>query len=66
MTGVDHKLLHPGMRVLYHSWKGGPGKEYIVCSEPRELQLGTWVVDLKGKSGCVGVDFISKILDVTE
>lgn len=59
---VDHTQLKPGMHVIYHSWKGGPGKEHIVDSEPYELHPGQWVVHLKGKSGCVGCDFISDIV----
>lgn len=64
MTGVDLSKIKPGVRVIYHAWKGAPGKEYTVCSEPWQLGHGDWVVKLEGKSGGVGVDFISKILEV--
>lgn len=63
MNGVDPKLLKPGMQVLYHSWEKALGKVHIIDSEPWELHPNQWVVKLKGKSGCVGVDFISEILE---
>jgi hypothetical protein len=63
MNGIDYSHLKPGMRVIYHGWKGAPGKEYIVRSEPWQLGHGEWVVLLEGKSGGVSVDFISDIME---
>ncbi|WP_407282172.1 hypothetical protein V7O61_08270 [Methanolobus sp. WCC1] len=63
MNGIEPGQLRPGMRVIYHPYIGASGEEHIVASEPWELGSGDWVVKLKDKSGGVGVDFISEILE---
>ena len=61
-VGVDHTQLKPGQRVRYHSMAGNEGEICTVCSDPWQLGHGDWVVSLKERSGGVGVDFISEIV----
>jgi hypothetical protein len=51
------------MRVIYHPYIGAAGEEHVIASDPWQLGHGDWVVKLKDKSGGVGVDFISEILE---
>lgn len=60
---INRSLLKPGIKVLYHSITGYPGKEYTVRSEPWQLGSGEWVVLLDGISGGVAVDHISKVVE---
>jgi hypothetical protein len=41
---------------------GNEGEICTVCSDPWQLGHGDWVVSLKERSGGVGVDFISEIV----